>query len=321
MKKVLVLVLALAALLCVAVTASAVTIPENVKDLDIPEIPALPEMKCKNDGLTQTITFSEPVDWMAAIFCDGHDWTWNDVSWTSPEHTEATVDMTAHKQSPGYGFWASSNYDDEGNCTWSGTGFYEMDYAYDVVLKDGTDVKYNQFGEPREVTLKKPGSEFFGFGPSIGTTILVKFKGNSVGKFVPYVYEIKEDYRNGTSTRAFFAMNGAPTYMIKLLGQGKWQELYKWSAPGQDTLINGWIDLNTPDEDIPLEEGQYIVVSPLIYHGGVWDQELNDGAGDNVEIALSEEEYADQANWPKRGYNTWSLWWIEGHKEVWQKAE
>ncbi|MBR5345692.1 MAG: hypothetical protein IK127_07685 [Clostridia bacterium] len=286
MKKILVLVLALAALLCIAAAASAVTIPENVKDLDIPEIPALPTMHCKNDGVTQTITFSESVDWMAVVFCDGHDWTWNDVTWASPEHTEATADMTAHKQSPGYGFWANSTYDDEGTCTWSGTGFYEMDYAYDVVLKDGTDVKYNQFGDLAELTLKNAGSEYFGNGPSIGTTILVKFEGNSVGRFVPYVDEIKEDYRNGSSIHARFAMNGMPTWVYQILPDGSRKTLYVREQPEEGNESNGeqgeeepgrpshqvapwWVEWSTPDSEIEVPENGYIKYVQMTYvnHG------------------------------------------------------
>ncbi len=231
MKKGLILVLVIIALLSVAAVASAVTIPGNVKDLEIPEIPQLPEMKTKNDGTTQTITFSEPVNWMAAVYCDGHDWTWNDVTWASADHLEATVDMSAHKMSPGYGFWASSNYDADGNCTWSGTGFYEMDYAYDVVLVDGTDVKFDQFGQPRELTIQTAGTEYFGNGRAVNTTVFVRFREDSAGRLVPYVETIKEAYRNGSSIQGRFSMNGQPNSAFAIAPDGTRTVLFARSVP------------------------------------------------------------------------------------------
>ena len=237
MKKGLVLALAVVMLLSVAAVASAVTIP-NAKDLEIPEIPQLPVMQTKNNGTTQTVTFSEPVDWMAAVYCDGKEWTWNDVTWASQDHLEATVDMTAHKMSPGYGFWSSANYDADGNCTWSGAGFYEMDYAYDVILPDGTDVKFSNAGEPRELTLRLAGTEYFGSGKSVDTNVLMKYRPNAAGKVVPYVHEIKESYRNGSTIVGHFSMNGTPYSVVQTAPDGTKTILFGRSAaaaPADDT--------------------------------------------------------------------------------------
>ena len=275
MKKALVLILALAMLLGLTAAASAANIPGNVSELEVPELPALPVMHTHNDGRTVTVTLSEPVDWMNAIYCDGHDWTWNDVTWSSPEHTEATVDMTVHAMSPGYGFW-------------SGSGFYEMDYAYDVVLRDGTNVKYKQDGKPALVTITTAGTQYFGTTPSIGTTVVYKYMTDSAGRFVPYVDEIREDYRTGASIHARFAMNGEPTWMYQVNPDGSRVTLYTKPADepagegeqggqgeeGGDPerashCINWWIDWNTPDSEIEVPENGFIkyIQRIVVNHG------------------------------------------------------
>ncbi len=239
------LFLAVMMLLAMVSTASAVSIPTQADNSVLDEIPELPTMKCKNDGKTQTITMSEPISWVAAIFCDGKDWTWNEMTFTNDEHTQASVDMTSHAMSPGFGFWSNE---------W-GAGNYKMSYAYDVVLANGTDVKYGRYGAPAQMEFTRTGTEYFGNGASKKATILVQFEEaaptSNVGKN-PYVANIKEEYADGTVISCFFAPNGTPRYAVLTDADGRQHEIYTRPRPESSTPAGG----DEPsEEDLVLFEG------------------------------------------------------------------
>jgi len=315
-----ILVLAMAAVLMIAAVtvASAVTVP-NANTAGIMDLmPEVPTMKTKNDGQTQTVTLSAPMNWLCGIW----NWNWVQMEWTNAEHTEASVPMSGQSNAQqGYGIWVSANFDEEGNVTWNGTGTYEMPYAYDGGLDDGTNVKFDRFGNPVLVTIETAGTEYFGSGASTKTTITYGNVNDSEGTKKFYVASVKEEYADGSFIFGHFAMSGEPSSIYTIDANGAYKLLYERQKPRSSHCVNWWIDYKTPDSEIEVPENGYIKVieGVYIYHGGVWDQELNNGEGGNVEIALSEAEYADQANWPKRGYNTWSLWWTEytGYKQVW----
>lgn len=321
MRKSLALVLMIALLVSMTAAASAVTVkdakgnviaelPEDVRGV-LDSIPALPTLSCKNDGFTQTVTLSETVDWLAVITWDRETkgWSFNAMEWANDEHTVATTDISGNKLSLGFGMWQSTSYDDAGNVTWSGTGNYAMP-AYDVVLSDGTDVWYTQSGQPYQLTMRMPGSDFFGKGPSVDTTVTVKFAPNNLGRTVPYVAQIKEDYRNGTSLVSQFAMNGAPTFAYKLFGGGKWNVIYQWQLdetnipakedepaddpaggdePGRSShqVAPWWIKWDTPDSEIEVPENGYIkyIQKIVVQHGEdvcvCTEENFNNGVDDD----------------------------------------
>ncbi len=61
-----ILVLALAlALVC---ASAAFAVPSNLKEIEgLPELPPIPSMKTKNDGVTQNVTLSEPLQYLNAV--------------------------------------------------------------------------------------------------------------------------------------------------------------------------------------------------------------------------------------------------------------
>ena len=320
-RRFLVLMLAAALIISVASVASAAKFPNAQAAGILDLLPEIPEMKTKNDGSTQSVTLSAPMEWLCAIW----NWNWVQMEWTNGDHTEASVPMSGQSNTQqGYGIWVNANFDDEGNVTWQGTGTYEMPYAYDGGLADGTNVKFDRFGNPVQVTIEKSGTEYFANGASTKTTIVFGHQDDSEGSKKYYVANVKEEYADGSYIFGHFAMNGDPTSVYLIDASGAYKLLYERPKPQGERpshCIVWWIAYDTPDSEIDVPENGFIKVieGEYIYHGGVWDQDLNDGAGGNVEIALSEAEYADQANWPKIGYNTWSLWWTEytGYKQVW----
>ena len=345
------LFLAVMMLLAMASTASAVSIPMKVDSSVLDEIPELPTMKCKNDGKTQTITMSEPINWIAAIFCDRKDWTWNEMTFTDAEHTQASVDMTSHAMSPGFGFWSNE---------W-GAGHYEMPYGYDVVLSDDTDVKYGRYGNPAQMEFSRTGTEYFGNGASTKTTILVQFEHagfTSNASKNPYVASVKEEYEDGTVITGYFAPNGTPKYVVLTDTNGRDHELYTRpnpapaSTPAGDEeggeqgserpshCVNGWIQPDVPDSEIEVPENGFIkfVEQIVVQHGEdvatCTEAELQQGSfadgssfpaydwywNDNGTIHLQKavedarvlkSEY-NAADWPS-WYSTYEL----NHKEVW----
>ena len=68
------LLAAVLALSCVSALAEGYSIPKNVKQIELPDMPSVPTMKTKNNGVTETITLSEEVDWISAV------WNWQWVS-------------------------------------------------------------------------------------------------------------------------------------------------------------------------------------------------------------------------------------------------
>lgn len=319
--KILVLVLAAVLLLSVASVASAVSFP-RVEETGLMELlPEVPTMKTKNDGATQHVTLSAPMDWLCAIW----NWNWVQMSWDNGEKTEASVPMSGQGNgAQGFGLWLSANFDDEGNCTWQGTGTYAMPYAYDGGLSDGTNVKFDTHGKPVQITKEMSGTEFFGNGTSTKTTVVYGYQADMKGRMKYYVANVKEEYADGSYIFAHYGMGGAPSSVYTIDANGAYKLLYQKPLPEGERpahCINWWIAYDIPDSEIEVPENGFIKVieGVYIYHGAVWDQDLNDGQGANVEMALSEEEYADKANWPTIGYNTWSLWWTEytGYKQVW----
>lgn len=124
LSRVLAVVLAAALLLsCSSALAADFTAPGKVKDIaDVPEMPSVPTMKTKNNGVTETISLSDELEWLSAV------WNWNWVS-IELDGTTATYDIAAnnkkYKCQQGMGTWES---------TWDAPWLYVEDepIMYDV---------------------------------------------------------------------------------------------------------------------------------------------------------------------------------------------
>lgn len=245
-----VLALLVVLLISVAVAASAISIP-NVKDSGAPEPPEIPTMYTKNDGKTQTVTMSSPIDWIASIW----NWEWFEMKFDNEEHTQASVSMEGHHAAQGWGIWVSSSYDADGNLTWTGTGVYGEEghpYAYDVTLPGGTNVKYGTHGNPVEITIDDyAGSSYFDNGKSRLTKYIYKCGTNSVDKPVTYLYQLQESYADGSFIRTTYAMNGEPTYAFLMTKDKSEIVLYNWNPPEKEKPAPEPVD----DDDTVIFEG------------------------------------------------------------------
>lgn len=243
------LMLAVVMLLSVTLAASAVTIP-NAKDTGLMDmLPEIPTMTTKNDGKTQTVTLSSPMTWLAAIW----NWEWVQMTFTDSTNTKAEVDMTGYAGQQGLGLYAGVWYttDEEGNEVVGGhySGVYEMPYAYDGGTPDGTNVKFDRFGNPALVTVETAGTSYFGNGDSAKTTVTYKYDVNSYGQRVFYVDELKEEYPDGSYIHGRFSMNGNANYV------------YAIGADGTHTVLQGGPPtLPAGEEEGEGEESKTIVI-------------------------------------------------------------
>ena len=279
-----VFVLLIVALISVAVVASAITIP-SVKESGAPEPPEIPTMKCKNDGVTQTVTMSSPIDWIASIW----NWEWFEMKFDNEEHTQASVSMEGHHAAQGWGIWVSSNYDEEGNVTWTGTGIYGEEghpYAYDVTLPGGTNVKYGAHGNPVEITIDDyAGSSYFDNGKSRLTKYIYKGGTNCVDEnnIIIYLYQLQESYADGSFIRTTYAMNGEPTYAFLMTKDKNEIVLYNWDPEEEEPA-------EIPESGLVLFEGE----STVAWSG--WDE-----GWDNRNIAVDLTAFNDVLKTLKSG--------------------
>ena len=95
------LLAAVLALSCVSALAEGYSIPKNVKQIELPDMPSVPTMKTKNNGVTETITLSEEVDWISAV------WNWQWVS-IPMDGVTGTYPITGYKCQQGMGTWEST---------------------------------------------------------------------------------------------------------------------------------------------------------------------------------------------------------------------
>lgn len=102
LSRLLAVMLAAALLLsCSPAMAEGYTVPKNTKEIELPEMPDVPTMKTKNDGVNETITLSEEVEWISAI------WNWEWVS-IPMEGTTGAYPITGHKGQQGMGTWQAA---------------------------------------------------------------------------------------------------------------------------------------------------------------------------------------------------------------------
>jgi hypothetical protein len=297
-----VLFLCVAMLLCVTVAASAADIP-NWKQLDL-ERPEIPSMTCKNDGATQTVTLSEPIDWMAGIW----NWNWVNADFTDDSHTAATLDQNSqdaeNKCQQGYGTYSGVWYNEDGEVGGHYAGTYEMDYAYDVAAKNGVNVKYDNFGRPVYETVTTQGTEYFGNGPSEKTTIVYRYGQNSVGGHEFFVDEITEEYPDGSRIHARFAMSGEANYVYQIGADETHTVLYVMPvAPAEEPevkehCVNWWIAYDTPDDQIEVPENGYIKIieGEIVHHVQVGE-----------DIAVYTDDEFDESLIPSGGWE-----WVDG---------
>ena len=269
-------------LVSVCTAASALTIP-NWKQLEL-ERPEIPTMTCKNNGSTQTVTLSEPIDWMAGIW----NWNWVNAEFTDGTNTEAVLDMQSNGADnscqQGWGTYAGIWYNDDGSYGGHYSGAYEMDYAYDVSARNGVNVKYDNFGRPVYETVTAQGTEYFGNGASEKTTIVYRSAVDSYGSRIFYVDEITEEYADGSSIHARFSMNGDATHLYVVNPDGSITIVLE-NAPEEEPIeepideptdepavnehcVNWWIAYSTPDEEIEVPENGYIkyIEGEYIHH-------------------------------------------------------
>ena len=203
--------------------------------MDLPARPSVPSAVCKNNGSVQTITFSEPVEWVAGIW----NWNWVNADAADESKTVWTLDQAsndrAYHAQQGYGTWSAcwqvQRVDTDGNTYWGWdcvTGTYAMSYAYDVSTTDGLNVKYDNAGHAVVITQTLSGTNFFGNGESTETKIEWVFDGTcngadniqyignnsctSVGGHgghpgVWFVDAISETYADGTRAQGSFLRN------------------------------------------------------------------------------------------------------------------
>ena len=122
-------ILAVALIVSMLCTSVALAAPKRLSAIEgLPEIPEnIPEMKTKNDGVTQTVTLSEPLSWLCAI----RNWEWIPVTFDETGLV-GTVEIDPNL-SLGFakGNWfASWKYDGP-------IGYW--DYNYGVWVNDGED--------------------------------------------------------------------------------------------------------------------------------------------------------------------------------------
>ena len=262
MKKTLALILAVMMVISMVAVSSAAmkaTIA-NSGSLGL-ECPAIPSMYCKNDGVTQYVVISEPMEYLSGVW----NWQWVNVEWTNEEMTEGKLDMHAVDvdAQQGYGTWGtSSNYFDKEAgkwvTTWVGAGTYSMGFAYDGATKDGANVRYDSHGNAINATVKMEGTEYFGRGVSTETTVVWEQRLSRKNKPVWFISQVTEKYEDNSSSRAKFTQSGECTGEIFVDANGKKIEVYSRGtalAEQQKPAEEEKPAEETPAEDTPVEGG------------------------------------------------------------------
>lgn len=93
LSRLLAVLLAAALLLsCSMAMAEDYSAPKKAADIaGLPDMPSVPTMKTKNDGVTETITLSEEVEWISAV------WNWESVS-IEMDGTTGTYDIAGNNK-------------------------------------------------------------------------------------------------------------------------------------------------------------------------------------------------------------------------------
>ena len=86
---------------CSMASAEGYNVPKKVSAIELPDMPDVPTMKTKNNGVTETVTLSDEVEWLSAV------WNWEWVS-IPMDGTTGTYDITGRKCQQGMGTWQST---------------------------------------------------------------------------------------------------------------------------------------------------------------------------------------------------------------------
>jgi len=203
MKKTLAILLAAIMLLSVsAAVAEGYNFPATLKGVEgVPEMPEVPALKTKNDGVTQTVTADGEFESLSAVV----NWQWLPITFEDGVATFSMDDFKKNQQGTGTyaGMWGYPGSD--GDNSWqiataeSGTykgywekwgegvyyreyvvdngdgtetlygclygrysGTYEMGFAYDGKTADGISVKYDRFGAPVVISQEFTGLNLLG---------------------------------------------------------------------------------------------------------------------------------------------------------------
>lgn len=141
---------------------------------------------------------------------------------------QATVKAELEAMDFGADYYANGFYTATIDDRFYNGGAYDTEYAYHGATNDGVDVKYAKDGKPVFETIETSGTEFFGNGTSVKTTVTwkyakndAKFKaGYDAHWFVWYISEIKEEYEDGSSLRGKFSMNGKCVSILSVDANG-----------------------------------------------------------------------------------------------------
>lgn len=251
--------LSIAALLTVllvlvsAVALADVTVPALG---DMPACPEVPAMTVQNDGSTLTATFSEPVSWAAGI------WDWNFVSadFTDGSQTAFTLDVAANNDQfhcqLGFGKYKGMWLNDDGSVGGQYFGTYDMGIAFDVVLQDGTDVKYDGFGKPAQVTVNGGGTQLFGNGSASSTQYSYMCERDGLNRPVNYLSKVQETYADGSALLANYSMDGMVTRVSAIDPDGNVTVLYNWKSAVPETPEDPEEPEEPGEEDLVIFEGE-----------------------------------------------------------------
>lgn len=122
---------------------------------------------------------------------------------TSREDTTLTTQLPQYAEAVGDGttVWGYNLFHDTAVIGW---GTYDLGFAYDGGLADGTDVKYDAGGQVVSVMVTKTGENYLGSEKTpVKAEILFK---QQYGRM--FLYEIKEFYDDDSTLTAHYNFNG-----------------------------------------------------------------------------------------------------------------